>query len=212
MSHSEPMGARGRSSFRVEDVADHWGLVMGYGVVTLVLGLVLAVWPSETIAIVAVLVAIQLLATGVMRIVLAAWASSEDAAGRVLLGLTGGLALVVGLLCLRDPIQSVLVLGMIIGAWWLVAGVADVVGAVLSRREHRGWDIAGGLVGVLVGGFLLVNTDTSLRIFVVVLCVWLLLTGGIAVVIAWGLRAASRSAAGIQPTAPNAAASGPAQP
>jgi len=207
-----PVSPRARSTFRIVGAADHWGLAMAYGVFTLALGLVLALWPRETIAVVAVLIAIQLLVTGVLRIVLAAWASSTDAAGRVLVGLTGGVAVVVGLLCLRDPVQSVLVLGMVIGAWLLIAGVADILGAVLSRREHAGWDAASGLVSVLAGGFLLVNPDTSLRIFVTVVCVWLLLMGGIAVVIAWMLRAEARSSARSSsaiPTMPPRTAGGP---
>jgi len=225
MSHSEPLGTdRGsddraehlvdthtRNTLRLAEVADHWGLVMAYGVFTLVLGLVLAFWPRETIAVVAVLVAIQLVVTGALRVLTAACTRSMDGAGRVLVGLIGGLALVVGLLCLRDPVQSVLVLGMIIGAWLLIAGVADLVGAAFSHREHHGWDIAGGVVSVLAGGFLLVNPDTSLRIFVIAVCAWLFLTGGVAVVIAWMLRAETRSSAGVQTVPPSAAASGPSR-
>ena len=220
MSHSEEVGpdrgsdhradhpghARAGSTLRLAEVADHWGLVMAYGVFTLVMGLVLALWPEETIAVVAVLIAIQLVATGALRVVMAACTRSMDGAGRVLVGLTGGLAVVVGLLCLRDPVQSVLVLGMIIGAWLLIAGVADLVGAAFSHREHHGWDIAGGVVSVLAGGFLLVNPDTSLRIFVIAVCAWLFLTGGVAVVIAWMLRSATRSHADIQAARPRAAA------
>jgi len=225
MSHSEPAGTdrgsghradhpvdtRARSTLRFAEIADHWGLVMAYGVFTLVLGLVLAFWPRETITVVAVLIAIQLVITGALRVVMAAFTRSMDGAGRVLVGLIGGLALVVGLLCLRDPVQSVLVLGMVIGAWLLIAGVADLVGAAFSHREHHGWDIAGGVVSVLAGGFLLVNPDTSLRIFVIVLCTWLFLTGGVAVVIAWTLRSATRSSASVPAVPPGAAASGPSR-
>jgi len=46
---------------------------------------------------------------------------------RVLVGLTGGIALVVGLLILRDPLQSVLVVAMVLGVFWLIAGIVDVL-------------------------------------------------------------------------------------
>lgn len=214
MSNSESIGTGPGSDharFRPAELADYWGLVLAYGVLTLVLGLVLAAWPSETVTIVAVLVAIQLVATGILRIVMAAFTRSMDGAGRVLVGLTGALALVVGLLCLRDPLQSVLVLGMVIGAWLVIAGVADLIGSMSSHRDHRGWDVAGGVISVLAGGFLLVNPDTSLRIFVIALCAWLLLTGGVAVVIAWALRSDSRSSTGVPAMPPRAAASGPSR-
>ena len=59
--------------------------------------------------------------------------------------------------------------------------------------------------------FLLVNTDTSLRIFVIALCTWLFLTGGVAVVIALLLRSATRSSADVKAVPPGAAASGPSR-
>ena len=42
-------------------LGEHWGLLVGYGVVCLGLGLALAVWPGETLVVCAVIIAIQLL-------------------------------------------------------------------------------------------------------------------------------------------------------
>src|SRR3954452_24541394 len=89
-------------------IADHWGLVLAYGLVSVGLGLVLAVWPGETLAVVAVLIAIQLLVAGVFRIIMAIGARGIDGGVRALMALTGGLAIIVGLLCLRDPVQTLL--------------------------------------------------------------------------------------------------------
>ena len=116
---------------------------------TLGLGIVLAVWPDETLVVCAVLIAIQLLISGVFRIVTAIAASGLDTALRVLSGLTGALALIVGLLFLRDPLQTVLVIGLILGAWWVAVGVIDIIGAMVSPTAgRRGWDIAGGVEGL----------------------------------------------------------------
>ena len=52
-------------------LVDHWGLVLTYGLVTIGLGLVLAVWPDETLKVLAILIGIQLIITGVFRMVLA---------------------------------------------------------------------------------------------------------------------------------------------
>jgi uncharacterized membrane protein HdeD (DUF308 family) len=101
----------------------------------------------------------------------------------------GAFALVLGLLCLRSPLQTVLVIGMILGVWWLAAGVTDIVGALRSRESHRrGWDLALGVLSVLAGGFLLVNPEVSLGVLVIVVAVWMFSYGFIAVAAAVMLR------------------------
>jgi len=175
-------------------LADHWGVVLGYGVATLVVGLVLLVWPEASVTVLAVLLALQLIVGGVYRVVEAVALSGHDAGVRALVALSGGLALVVGLLVLREPLQSVVVLGMIIGAWWVVAGVVDILGALLGRgSSSRGWDVVSGMVSLVMGGFLLVYTDISLRFLVLVVGISLVLTGVVAILAALRLRAEQAS-------------------
>jgi uncharacterized membrane protein HdeD (DUF308 family) len=171
-------------------LADHWGLVLTYGLVTLALGIVLIVWPDATVTVFVVLLAIQLIVAGVFRISRALSTSRADGGVRALVGLSGGIALIVGLLILRDPLQTVVVLGLILGAWWVVAGVVDIIGALISPRpDGRGWEIFAGVVSVLAGGFLLVYTDLSLRVLVVFVAIWLILAGILAIAAALTLRA-----------------------
>lgn len=173
----------------VNRLAEHWGLVLAYGLVTFGLGVILLVWPDATIVVFAVLLAIQLIIGGIYRIVTALGTSRLDGGMRALVGLSGGVALVVGLLVLREPLQSVLVLGMILGVWWLVVGVIDVITAIVNPSARgRGWDILVGVISVLAGGFLLVYTDLSLTALVVFVGIWLVLAGLIASVAAFRLR------------------------
>ena len=155
-------------------LADHWGLVLTYGLITIGFGLVLALWPDETLKVLAVLIGIQFIHTGAFRLVLAVASRSLDGGARAVTGLFGALAIVLGLLCLRSPLQTVLVIGMILGVWWLAAGLVDIVGALRSSDSHRrGWDLG---LGVLV----------------IVVCVWLFSYGAIAVVAALVLRSEER--------------------
>jgi uncharacterized membrane protein HdeD (DUF308 family) len=173
----------------VKSLAEHWGLVLAYGVVTLGLGIALLVWPDASIAVLAALLAIQLIIAGAFRIVQALSIEERDGAGRALIGLLGGLALIVGLLILRDPLQSVLVVTMVLGAFWVIAGVIDVLGAFMGvEREGRGWDVLTGVLSIAFGGILIVWTDISLKVLVVLTGVWLLVAGVIAVVTALRLR------------------------
>jgi uncharacterized membrane protein HdeD (DUF308 family) len=170
-------------------LAEHWGLVMAYGVISLGLGLTLAVWPDETLKVVAVLIGIQFLVSGLIRIIGAIAATRLDTAVRVLLGVTGAVAFIVGLLCLRDPLQTLLAITLILGVWWVASGLIDIVGAFISPVPgRRGWDIFAGVVSVLAGGFLLVDPELSLGVLVLVTCIWLIVTGVVAIVTALRLR------------------------
>jgi uncharacterized membrane protein HdeD (DUF308 family) len=171
-------------------LAEHWGLVLAYGVITLVLGIVLVVWPDATVTVFTVLLAIQLIAAGIFRIVAALERHRSDSV-RALVGLSGGVALIVGLLILRDPLQSVLVLAMILGVFWLIAGVFDILGALVAPgREGRGWGLLNGVLGVAIGAFLIVYTDLSLKVLVVVVAIWLIVAGLLATFAAFKLRSA----------------------
>src|SRR6478609_3283766 len=181
---SRPVVAPGLSG-----LADHWGLVRAYGLVTLGLGIALVVWPDATVTVFTVLLAIQLIVAGIFRISAALSVSRSDGGVRALVGLSGGLALIVGLLILRDPLQSVLVLGIILGVFWVLAGVIDIIGAIVSPPPSgRGWEIFAGVATLLVGGFLLVYTDLSLKLLVVFVGTWLIVAGVLAVVAAFRLR------------------------
>ena len=174
-------------------LVDHWGLVLAYGLVTIGLGLVLALWPDETLKVLAVLIGIQFILTGAFRLVLAVASRGLDGGARAITGLFGALAVVLGLLCLRSPLQTVVVISMILGVWWLAAGLVDIVGALRSSESHRrGWDLGLGVLSALVGGFLLVNPEASLGLLVIVVCAWLFSYGFIAVVAALVLRSEER--------------------
>ena len=178
---------RSEMSAVLKGLAEHWGLVLAYGLTTLALGIVLVVWPDASLAVFAVIVAIQLIVAGIVRIV---QALSGDGV-RVLVGLAGGLALIVGLLILRDPLQSVLVLTMILGAFWVISGVIEILGAFVGvDRKGRGWEILAGVLSIGVGAVMLVYTDFSVKVLVVVTALWLIVAGAIATWAAFRLRSA----------------------
>src|SRR3954453_8593182 len=75
-----------------------------------------------------------------------------SSAAKVLSVVLGVLALIVGVLCLRSPQQTVVVLTLVLGAFWLIHGVVDIVAGIGGRGEAgRGWTIVGGVIGVLGG-------------------------------------------------------------
>ena len=175
-------------------LADHWGLVLVYGLLTAGLGLVLALWPDATLKVLAFLLAAELIVTGVVRIVGAVASTQVDGGIRALLGLAGALGVLVGLLVLRDPLRTLTALGLLVGAWWVVSGVIDLVSAVAGvGRRGRLANLVMGLVSLAAGTYLVLNPEITLPALVVLCCVWLFGYGGITVIVALQLRAVARS-------------------
>jgi uncharacterized membrane protein HdeD (DUF308 family) len=179
----------------VSRLGDHWGVVVAYGVITLLLGLVLVVWPDETLVVLVVFMAIQFLVNGIFQIVSAFAASTTDGGVRALLGLAGALSVLVGLLCLREPLQTVAIIGLLIGVWWLVSGIIDIFTALLGHAENKGWRIVMGVVSVIAGGYLMVDPTVSLSVLVIIAAAWLFGYGAIAVIA--GLRMRSLHSASV---------------
>jgi uncharacterized membrane protein HdeD (DUF308 family) len=178
----------------VARLADHWGLVLTYGLLTIALGLALALWPDATLVVLALLLAIELIVTGVVRVASALGSRQLDGGVRALLGLVGALGVLMGLLLLRSPLQTLVTLGLLLGAWWVVSGLIDLVAAVLGRGgRSRSANLVMGLVSLGAGVYLVLNPEITLPALVVVCCVWLFSYGGIAVIAALQLRSETRS-------------------
>jgi len=190
-------------------LTDLWGLVLAYGLLTFGVGLVLAAWPGETLTVLTWLIALQLVFVGSARMFLSMASASLERGERWLVGGTGALAIVVGVLCLTDPIQTLKAVGILIGVFWIVAGLGDLASGFISgSRRERIWDIVKGIVSLGAGIFLVANPKVSLGFLVLVSCIWLLGYGAVVVVEALRLRSAKHArvagmaAAAHSPSAP----------
>jgi uncharacterized membrane protein HdeD (DUF308 family) len=174
---------------------EHWGLVLTYGVLTFLVGLALALWPSETVTVVAVLWAVQLVITGSLRLFVALVPSDLPGAVRILTGLAGAVAIVVAVLFFVHPLQTVGFIVVVAGSLLILLGFADLAEALVSTRsEHRVRDVVGGVLSVVAGGFLVISPERSLNLLVVITCAWLLCYGFMTVVAAFVLRSAGNRA------------------
>jgi uncharacterized membrane protein HdeD (DUF308 family) len=172
---------------RLGQIAESPGLVLAAGALTVLIGLLVLAWPGATVRVIAWLFAVQLVVCGVLQLV-SAFSADRGPGGRVLFTLLGALSILVGLLCLREPLQTALVLGLLIGAMWVVQGVVGVADAVGGERgAARGWAIASGALSVLGGVVVLVYPGTSIVVLTWLFGIVLLVLG--VVLIAQGVIA-----------------------
>lgn len=152
-------------------------LVIAYGALTAVLGVAMLVWPGKTLLVFVALFAAQLFLAGVLHLVRAVTPVASGGAERVLLAVSGGLALLAALLILRRPLQTLVVVTLLVGAWWIVQGVMDLAGAVLGTTRSRAWSLFLGVLDLVAGFFVLLNPGISLLAFVWVSGVWMVVAG-----------------------------------
>jgi uncharacterized membrane protein HdeD (DUF308 family) len=107
--------------------------------------------------------------------------------------LVGGIASVVfGVLALINPGIALLVLAMFFAASVLVDGVFNVVGSI-QHRDKDGWWVMLllGILGLLVGGFALVNPPVSIMAFIYLVAFQAILLGIFTVLLGYKVREAT---------------------
>jgi uncharacterized membrane protein HdeD (DUF308 family) len=172
----------------LDRVGRHWGWVLAFGIVTVLVGIVVLVWPGRTLIVVAVLFGIQLIVMGIFRFA-SAFGSHLSAGTRVLYALLGVFSLIVGLYALRHILITVLALALLLGIFWIISGAVELFNALSDREMHsRGWAIASGILGIIAGIIVLVYPGISLVVLALVLSIWLLVFGIMEIVSAFRIR------------------------
>jgi uncharacterized membrane protein HdeD (DUF308 family) len=181
---------RGDAADMMARVGRHWGWILAFGVITLLTGVLVLVWPGRTLLVVAVLFGIQLIVTGIFRFG-AAFAADESGATRVLFAVLGVFSLIVGLYAVRHIFITLLALGLLLGIFWVVSGVTELFNAAQHKTMgSRGWTALMGVLSIVAGLILLAYPGLSLLTLAILLSVWLLVLGLMEISLALRLRSA----------------------
>lgn len=185
----------GRSAAMMGMLGESRGLRIAFGVVTAIAGALILAWPGGTLVAVAVLLGIQLILGGIFRAITAFTFPADGVAARILFLLLGILLVVLGILCLRSPLQTIAVLVMLFGISCIVSGALELFHGFTGGG---GWAIASGIVGILVGIVVLSYPVSSVSTLIWLFGIALVVIGLTAVV---GAFTPSRSRAA-SPAAP----------
>ena len=153
------------------------------GLLTLVLGIMVLVWPGVTIGVVVITVGIQFVVVGLLTLT-AAITGAGGVGEKILLSLLGILGLLAGVVTFARPLRSSVVLVVVIGAFWLVGGIIDLVASVFGHSvPGRGWRILGAVVSVVAGVIALSWPGITVVAMARVLGIWMILLGGVMLVL-----------------------------
>jgi uncharacterized membrane protein HdeD (DUF308 family) len=176
----------------IGDVGSSWVWWLVSGLLTLVAGIILVSWPHATVRVVAVVIGLQLLLTGIVRLVRAFGRQEPGDTSRALQVLVALLAVLAGVLVLRHQLETVGVVTIVVGLYWLVAGIVTIYLAIDRPIRHRGWFLALGALGVAAGVVLLSSPVNSALVLTRLIGVWLILIGMLDVLLAIVARIAVR--------------------
>jgi uncharacterized membrane protein HdeD (DUF308 family) len=180
-----PAGNLGDAALEARALQTWRRLAIAGGVTSIVLGVILLVWPDGTLYVVAALIGIWLVVAGIIRLAEAVLTSEARGGARALSAIAGLLYLIVGIVCLRNLLTALEVLAVVIGFVWIAGGISEIMSAF--TRHAGGARVAVAAIGLvtIVGGLVLVFwPDVSLRVIVWVGGLWLLAIGVVQLVLA----------------------------
>ncbi|SHI42182.1 HdeD family acid-resistance protein [Streptomyces sp. 3214.6] len=197
--HNEPLGNDPADTLAV--LGRSWTWILGSAVASFVPGVLILVWPDETLHVLAVLIGLYLLVTAVFRFV-AAFAR-EDHGERLTGLLLAMLYVVAGVLCLRHPLQTIAALSLVVGVLWLVSGMLTLYTALAAKDlPHRGVVLGAAVFAIVAGIVVLALPTESARALTRLLGLWLVLLGLVEAAVAFAWRAALRRVRKAGPGAP----------
>ncbi|MBR1149085.1 HdeD family acid-resistance protein [Bradyrhizobium sp. JYMT SZCCT0428] len=135
----------------------HWKAFLFEGILLAVLGLAAMIVPPLASLAVAIFLGWMFLISGIAGLVVTYWARQMPGFWWSLF--SAALAVLAGLVLLARPMQGVLTLTIIVGAYFLIEGVTTIMYALEHRRELSGrwsWLLVSGLMDILIS-FLIIS-------------------------------------------------------
>lgn len=170
-----------------------WTWILGSALTTLIPGIIILVWPDESLHVLAIIIGLYLLVTAAFRFVAAfAPEAQGERVARLLVAVLFALA---GVLCLRHPLQTIAALSLIVGIVWLGSGMLAAYVAIAGKGlPHRGAVFGAAALGIVAGIVVLALPAQSAVALTRLLGLWLVLLGVVELAVAFAWRAALRRA------------------
>ena len=156
-------------------IARAWQTTIFLGVITLILGLIVSFHPSTSLNVVAVLIGLLMIISGIFYLI-RVFDSGE--AHRVWLGIAGLLLIVIGVVLIRHLHLTVALIGLIVGITWIVQGISALATAISGGPgEGRGWWIFFGIVSLIAGIVVTAVPTSSITTIAVLIGIWFIVIG-----------------------------------
>jgi uncharacterized membrane protein HdeD (DUF308 family) len=143
-------------------VREHWKAFLFEGILLAILGLAAIIVPPLAGLAVTIFLGWMFLISGIAGLALTFWARQMPGFWWSLISAV--LAVVVGLTLLARPVQGVLTLTIVVGAYFLAEGVTSIMYALEHRRElseRWSWMLFAGLLDILIAVMIIAGLPGS---------------------------------------------------
>ena len=171
-----------------------WKSVLSLGVLSIILGAAVLVWPGQSIVVAGILFVVYLLASGIAQVIVA-FTVHSSAASRVLLFISGALSIALGVFAFRDYDDgaAVWLLALWIGVGFVFQGVSETALAISFKElPERGWYIFVGVLTMIAGVVMLAWPISSIVVLSIIAGVWLVVIGTTEIVWAVNVRSEAK--------------------
>lgn len=169
----------------------HWKAFLFEGILLAVLGVAALILPPLASLAIAIFLGWMFLISGIGGLIVTYWARSTPGFWWSLI--SAALAVLAGMLLLARPMQAVLTLTIVLGAYFLAEGVATIMYALEHRRElssRWSWLLISGLVDIAISFMVITGLPSSAEWAIGVLVGINLLFGGATLI---GMALAARN-------------------
>lgn len=154
------------------------------GVIAVIVGILILVWPEKTAAVVAIIFALYLIAAGLVYAGLGIFSKTKGGWARVGHILLGILFIIGGVLALFSPMifaaWLAVFLGILVGILWIVEGIVSL--STLGDAPSKGWTIFFAIVSIVAGIVILFSPLWGAAVLWLILGIALVVLGIIQVI------------------------------
>ncbi|GAA0994846.1 HdeD family acid-resistance protein [Subtercola frigoramans] len=178
---STPSGSTTTYSFHTEDLTAQavtfYKIALWIGaVLSVVIGIVVLIWPQSTLEVVAFFFGLYFFIVGLVRVVVGIVNKDLSTGIRVLSIILGVFLLVAGVFALKNPLASLVVLALLIGISWITEGIIALT--QVSNDRSKAFGIVLGILSIVAGIIFIFVPIWSLAVLTV-FAAWTLIVLGV---------------------------------
>ncbi|ONF95139.1 HdeD family acid-resistance protein [Sphingomonas jeddahensis] len=129
-----------------------WGWIIAYGVLSMLFGLAALLWPFPATLAATLVIGVAFVSSGVFALIAGFRGTGAESRGYSIL--LGVLSIIAGVVMVARPLTGAISLTIVVAAWLLVRGVAEI--ALGFRMRRRRWlMVALGVVNILLALFII---------------------------------------------------------
>jgi len=175
-----------------ELAAKYWWVILVRGIVLILLGVAMLIWPKQSVWVFAIIFVAYLFIDGIMSIFqgFSARKSGQSGTGDFVVG---ALAILAGIVILVWPKESATVIAFIVAFWALLAGISGIAGGLALRKQPGsgwGWFLTWGVLALVFGIIVLFNPAALLVSLIWLVAIWAIMAGIIFAIASFFVRKA----------------------